>query len=99
MAWIGRPMAAGSMSAWKPRITPRSRSARTRPRQVEAATPASSASALLGIRASAASACSSTRSTASSTGRLHPAAIAACSAQPTALSVSSNSRPGHMPEH
>ena len=42
------------MSAWKPRITPRSRSARTRARQVDGATPTRSASSLLEIRASAA---------------------------------------------
>ena len=61
-----RPSAAGSMSAWKPRITPDCRRARTRARQVDGATPTRSASALLGTRASTASSCRIARSTGSS---------------------------------
>ena len=52
----GRPSAAGSISAWKPRMAPLSRSARTRARQVEGAIPTAAARALFGILASAASA-------------------------------------------
>ncbi len=61
-----RPSAAGSMSAWKPRITPDCRRARTRARQVDGAMPTRSASALFGTRASTASSCRIARSTGSS---------------------------------
>src|SRR4051794_12851600 len=53
-ACSGRPSAARSTSAWKPWMTPRSRSARRRARAVEGATPTASASAWFVIRASAA---------------------------------------------
>src|SRR5689334_4511510 len=59
------PIAAGSTSAWKPRRMPRRRSARTRSRQVDGATPASSASRELGIRASSRRTPTIVRSTAS----------------------------------
>ena len=39
IAWIGRPIHAGSTSAWKPAMTPRSIRLRNRVRQVEAAMP------------------------------------------------------------
>src|SRR4051812_42769681 len=56
------------MSAWKPRRTPLRRSARTRCRQVDGATPTRSASRLLGSRASSLSASGMARSTSSSAG-------------------------------
>src|SRR4051794_20260037 len=56
------------MSAWKPRRTPLRRSARTRCRQVDGATPTRSASRLLGSRASSLSASRMARSTSSSAG-------------------------------
>src|SRR3954453_8913642 len=68
MACSGRPSAARSMSAWKPRRTPLRRSARTRCRQVDGATPPRSASRVLGSRASSLSASRMARSTSSSAG-------------------------------
>ena len=47
-ACSGRPRAARSTSAWKPRITPRARSARTRASAVEGATPTALGEARVG---------------------------------------------------
>src|SRR3954468_6996325 len=68
MACSGRPRAARAMSAWKARRRPLRRSARTRCRQVDGATPTRSASRLLGSRASSLSASRMARSTSSSAG-------------------------------
>src|SRR3954466_13029143 len=65
IAWSGRPSAATSISAWKPSRTPFSRSALTRARQVEGATPTRSARRLFGMRAFSLSATRIARSTAS----------------------------------
>ena len=61
-ACSGRPRAARSTSAWKPRITPRSRSERSRASAVDGATPTRSARRWLVIRASAATSSSIARS-------------------------------------
>src|SRR3954469_11335587 len=69
MACSGRPRAARSISAWKPSSTPCSRSALTRARQVEGATPTRSARRLLGRRAFSPSASRIARSMSSRVGR------------------------------
>src|SRR3954454_1034348 len=69
IACSGRPSAARSISAWKPRSTPLSRSALTRARQVEGAMPTRSARRLLGRRAFSLSASRMARSVASRIGR------------------------------